>query len=713
MKTLFNLRKLIMIVLTTMFILFVSISSFSQESKVWLTIDNPNNVPVVNTSGHLASNDISFNIAIASLNITDVQRALPSSRSASLLNVYEVTCDCDLVDLYTMLSNEVNAVSKVEYGPVYKFLATPNDYDLISDHYALDLIGAEDAWNVTTGDSGIVIAISDQNYNVNHGELIGQYVYYDTTNILSTGHGTAVSIVASGASNNLLFKSSIGYNTSLGLYRMNYNEMLYASYNGAQVVNLSWTSGCAFNIYQQEAIDEAYNNGTFIIASAGNGSTCGGPENLVYPASFNNVFSVTSIGPNDNHERIIGNPNTTHQHNASVDLSAPGYDVYISPAPTWETTGSGTSYAAPFVSGTVGLMLSINPCLTNADIEYILKNTSTSINDLNPTYAGLIGEGRLNAAAAVEMAQGYNEIVLNSTNNSSCGTYGGQIDVSISGGNAPYTTEWSNGSVGLSLTDLASGSYTLTVTGAMGCSVDTTITVGTYEPTVFEGDVQHVSCNGAANGAIDITILEGTPDYDFEWDYGYVTEDITDLVAGTYRVKITDGNGCSVWGSYNVLEPQPLTATIEVLQSTVTSGDIDVTVNGGTAPYSYTWNTGDVSEDLSGVPSGYYELAVIDYNGCEVSVNETIENLANVSVNEFEQTIINVFPNPTSDYATVSWDNSEIKTIIVLNANGQLVQSNNVSLMNTYKIKLLNSGVYYIILTDGKNNTYTEKLIVR
>jgi hypothetical protein len=94
-------------------------------------------------------------------------------------------------------------------------------------------------------------------------------------------------------------------------------------------------------------------------------------------------------------------------------------------------------------------------------------------------------------------------------------------------------------------------------------------------------------------------------------------------------------------------------------------------------------------------------------------VNETIENLANVSVNEFEQTIINVFPNPTSDYATVSWDNSEIKTIIVLNANGQLVQSNTVSLMNTYKIKLLNSGVYYIILTDGKNNTYTEKLIVR
>ena len=702
-----------MIVLTTMFILFVSISSFSQDSKVWLTIDNPNNVPVINTSGHLASNDISFNIAIASLNITDVQKALPSSRSASLMNVYEVTCECDVVDLYTFLSNEVNVVSKVEYAPVYKFLATPNDYDLIPDHYALDLIGAEDAWNVTTGDSSVVIAISDQNYDVNHGELADQYVYYDSTNVLSTGHGTAVAIVAAGKSNNLLFKSSIGYNSSLGLYRMNYNEVLEASYNGSRVVNLSWTSGCAFNIYQQEAIDEVYNNGTFIIASAGNGSTCGGPENLVYPAAYNNVFSVTSIGPNDNHERTIGDPNTTHQHNATVDLSAPGYNVYISPAPTWETTGSGTSYAAPFVSGTVGLMLAINPCLTNADIEYILKSTSTSINNVNPNYIGLIGEGRLNAAAAVEIAEEYNEIVLTSTNNSSCGTYGGQIDVSIAGGNAPFTTEWSNGSVGLSLTDLASGSYTLTVTGAMGCSVDTTITVGTYEPTVFEADIQHVSCNDSANGAIDITIIEGTPDYEFDWDHGYITEDITDLVAGTYRLKITDGNGCSVWGSYNVLEPQALTATTEVLQSTVTSGDIDVTVNGGTAPYSYTWNTGDITEDLFGVPAGFYELAVSDYNGCEIFVNETIEDLSSVSVNEFEPTRVIIFPNPTSDYATVSWQNNEIETIIVLNANGQLVQSNNVSLKNTYKIEKINSGVYFIILTDGKNNTYTEKLIVR
>ena len=693
-----------------------SLLSFSQQdSKVWLTIDNANNVPVINSAGDLVSTNASFNSAISSLSITGVQRALPSSRSASLLNVYEVTCDCDVVDLYTTLSNEVSAVSKVEFAPVYQTLETPDDYHVaFATPYALDLIGAEDAWSITKGDSSVVIGISDQNYYENHEEIVGKYVYYDATNTATRTHGTAVATLAAGATNNTIGKSAIGYNSSLGLYRMNYNEVLDASYNGSKVVNLSWTSGCAFNQYVQEAIDEIYNNGTFIVASAGNGSTCGGPENLVYPAAYNNVFSVTSIGDADNHEKTIGNPNSTHQHNASVDISAPGYNVPITAAPGWYLTSSGTSYAAPFVSGTVGLMLAINPCLTNTDIEYILKNTSTFIDDLNPAYAGLIGEGRLNAFAAVEMAENFNKLLLDATSFTACLASSGQIDVSITGGNAPFSTEWSNGATGLNLTDLAAGDYTLTVTDALGCFVDTTITIDDVVPTVFEGTVEHVTCYGAANGAIDITILEGTPNYIFEWDNGMMTEDISGLTAGTYRVKITDGNGCSVWGSYNVLEPQALTATMDVVQPTSTNdGEIDLTVGGGTAPYSYTWNTGDVSEDLFGVPAGFYEVTVIDDNGCEIIVSETLQNSNTASVTDLEQTTINVFPNPTSDYATVSWDNNEINTITIVSASGQVVERADVALQNMFKTQRLNSGMYFITLTDENNNNNTEKLIVR
>ena len=143
-----------------------SLLSFSQQdSKVWLTIENSTNVPTENASGVLVSNDADFNAAISSLNITNIQKALPSSRTASLTKVYEVSCDCDVVDLYTALTNNVSVVSKVEYAPVYQTLETPDDYTLsVSNPWALDLIGAEDAWNITKGDTNVVIAISDQNY---------------------------------------------------------------------------------------------------------------------------------------------------------------------------------------------------------------------------------------------------------------------------------------------------------------------------------------------------------------------------------------------------------------------------------------------------------------------------------------------------------------------------------------------------------------------
>ena len=693
-----------------------SLLSFSQQdSKVWLTIENSNNFPTENASGALVSTDANFNAAISLLNITNIQKALPSSRTASLTKVYEVSCDCDVVDLYTILTNKVSVVSKVEYAPVYQTLETPDDYTLsVSSPWALDLIGAQNAWNITTGDANVVIAVSDQNYFENHEELVGKVVHYDHTNTASQGHGTAVATLAAGATNNTLGKSAIGYNSSLALYRMNYNEVLDASYAGAKVVNLSWTSGCSFNQYLQDVMDEVYNNGTFIIASAGNGSTCGGAENVVYPAAYDKVFAVTSIGENDNHERTAGNPNSTHQHNASVDLSAPGYDVPITAAPGWYLTGSGTSYASPIVAGTVGLMIAANPCLTNIEIEYILKNTSIFIDDLNPAYAGLIGQGRLNAAAAVEMAKDFDKLFLNATSFSACTANSGQIDIDIVGGNAPFTTVWSNGATDLNLTDLAGGDYTVTITDAAGCSKDTTITIADVTPTVFVADVQHVACNGSANGAIDITIIEGTPGYTFEWETGHTTEDLTGLTAGTYRLKITNGNGCSVWGSFNVMEAQALTATLDVVQPTAsTDGDIDLTVEGGTAPYSYTWNTGDVSEDLFGVPAGYYQVTVIDANGCDVMVDQTIQNISTASVNNPESVNINVFPNPTSDYATVTWDNNEVTKLTVVNANGQVVENVDVDLQNNYTTQNLNAGMYFINLTDNNNNTNTKKLIVR
>jgi hypothetical protein len=691
-----------------------SISFAQQESTVWLTINDAKHVPTLNASGQLIAQDVSFNEAIMSLNIKEVKKALSSSRNPSLLKVYEVTCECELEDLYATLTNNVSVVSKVEHGPNYQILATPNDYGLNTSHYSLDLIGAENAWNITTGDVNVVIAVSDQNFEVSHDELESQYIYYDATNTQSTGHGTAVSILAGGATDNNNFNSSIGYKSSLALYRMNFNEILNASYAGADVINLSWSSGCEYNTYVQDVINEAYDNGSFIVAAAGNGSTCGGPDSLVYPAAYHHVFAVTSVGQNFSHQRVLGDVNSTHQHNEKIDLSAPGYNVLISPSQGWETVGSGTSYASPMVSGTVALMKATNSCLTNEDIAHILKASSTNIDAFNPDYIGLIGEGCLNAGAALAMAQEYNQMTVSFTESLSCGTYGGSIEVEINGGHEPYTAQWSNGVNGFLVTDLASGAYSVTVGDATGCSKEATVVLGTALPTVFGAEVEYVSCNGSADGSIDLTIIQGQADFTYEWEAGMDTEDIYNLVPGTYRVAITDGNGCQVYGSFDVKQPNELEASLVTSPLTdEMNGELDLTVSGGTAPYTYLWDTGDTSEDLFDLLAGDYEVLVTDDNGCDIVLNGTIENLSSAATDFLNDMNVQIYPNPTNDFASVRWDNNEISEITIVNTNGQIIEKADVSMQNSFQTNNLNAGVYLVYLEGSNNISYTGKLIAQ
>ena len=295
-----------------------------------------------------------------------------------------------------------------EIGPHYETLFTPDDFSLaFANDYALNLINATQAWDVTHGNSSIIIAISDQNFQPYHEELTGKVHHYDTTNTQSNVHGTAVAVTAAGNTDNTIGKSAIGYNSGLALYQMNYNDIVAASNEGYRVINTSWTSGCFQSSYVQQIVDEVYANGSIIVAAAGNGATCSGPSNLVYPAACDHVISVTGIGETDNHERIPGDSLSTFQHNATVDISAPGILVPVTIGNGSYIVANGTSFAAPLVSGTIALMLSVDSCLTFEDIETILYSTAVDIDALNPSYAGKLGHGRLDAGAAVTMASTY------------------------------------------------------------------------------------------------------------------------------------------------------------------------------------------------------------------------------------------------------------------------------------------------------------------
>lgn len=539
------MKTLIILSISSLFISFNANSQKTKTSAVWLKIDDQKVLPK-KVGSKFKSTDETLNSILTKNKVNSVDYVFSNSRNPELRKVVQFTCNCIAENLYADLVNKSKSVRGVEIAPVYETLAMPNDYTTaFPNDYALNLIGAPAAWDVSTGDPSVIIGISDQNFEVTHEELVGKVLFYDATNTATKTHGTAVAINAAGNTNNGVGKSSIGYNSSLKLYRMNYNDALAASYAGARVLNLSWTSGCTFNSYAQDAIDEIWNNRTFIVASAGNGTTCGGPTNLVYPAAYNHVFAVTSIGPNDNHERTPGNASTTHQHNSSVDICAPGYDVAISAGPGWYLTNNGTSFAAPYVTGTVALMVAANPCISNEEIESALRETAVNIDALNPSYAGQLGAGRLNAGLAVERAYNLGHVEIQAAVDTlGCTRNSASIDIlnSENNPNVNYVYQWSNGETTSSIINLEDGIYTVIVTA--GCASDTATFEINTTLTQATAQLNNSSTPNTANGSINISVSGNGP-FTYLWSNGSTSEDLIGVTSGNYSVDITNANGCS------------------------------------------------------------------------------------------------------------------------------------------------------------------------
>jgi hypothetical protein len=176
----------------------MTFTAHSQEkSQIWASIPVEGMIPSVNSDGNLVSSNASFNNLISSLSITSVVKALPASKQEKLQKVYEITCNCNEQDLVAAFTKESSIAQGIALAPKYETLYTPNDYTIeFANDYALDLINANSAWDITHGSSSVVIGISDQNYYVNHDELLGKVTHYDATNTTTQTHGTAVAIIA-------------------------------------------------------------------------------------------------------------------------------------------------------------------------------------------------------------------------------------------------------------------------------------------------------------------------------------------------------------------------------------------------------------------------------------------------------------------------------------------------------------------------------------
>jgi hypothetical protein len=193
----------------------------------------------------------------------------------------------------------------------------------------------------------------------------------------------------------------------------------------------------------------------------------------------------------------------------------------------------------------------------------------------------------------------------------------------VTGGTAPYVYAWSTTATTASITGIAAGTYTVTITDSNGCT--STANDSVSEPMALMAMItvdSNVSCNSGSDAGLTVMATGGTPGYAYTWNNALTAASITGLSAGVYEVTITDTNNCMVSVTDTTTEPTALSIGLTMDASVACFGASDgaasAVVAGGTMPYVYAWSNGDITLSTMGLAAGTYSIVATDSNGCMI-----------------------------------------------------------------------------------------------
>jgi gliding motility-associated-like protein len=214
----------------------------------------------------------------------------------------------------------------------------------------------------------------------------------------------------------------------------------------------------------------------------------------------------------------------------------------------------------------------------------------------------------------------------------------GSIDITVGGGIPPYTYLWSNGETTEDISNLTVDTFTVTVTDDAGCQIDSSIILGEPDELVLQVEtVTNPACFADSDGSVTVSVVGGTQPYNFNWtgpdSYTSTDEDITGLSAGTYRLTVTDAQGCSDTVSAPLTEPEQLHIDNVDLTNIACNGENDGTIivdaSGGTSPLNYRLIPGDGIQrsrgEFDNLGPGKYVIEINDTNFCGPVESDTIE----------------------------------------------------------------------------------------
>ena len=320
------------------------------------------------------------------------------------------------------------------------------------------------------------------------------------------------------------------------------------------------------------------------------------------------VYNVTVLDTNNNSTVL------------PVTITGPSAALQVNAVVT-NTTGAGNNNGSVQAAVTGGYTpysyaWNTTPVQTGA--------TATNLNA--GTYQAVVTDGRgCTVTASGIVANPYTVVIsfANVQNVNCAGGNNGTATALPSGGIAPYTFVWNTvpAQTGATGTNLAAGTYSVTATDSLGTSTTQTVTITQPIALVASTSSTSIACAGGT-GTATVTATGGTAPYTYAWNTAPVqtTAAATGLTSGFYQATVTDAKGCTATpNGVVILAPAPLVAvftTTPATCSTTSNGQAQVSVSGGTAPYTFSWSNGQTTASISNVLSSTYAVTVTDAKGC-------------------------------------------------------------------------------------------------
>lgn len=315
---------------------------------------------------------------------------------------------------------------------------------------------------------------------------------------------------------------------------------------------------------------------------------------------------------------------------ASATVGQPA-QIVLTPSSTNAGCGSSSTGSAS-VSATGGsgsFSYHWNTGATTATINNLSGGTYTVVvTDVNSSCTA--------SASAVVNNSGSLVVTTNPTDVTCYGLSNGSASVSETGGTGNITYTWSVAGSGNTVNNLPAGTYTVTVSDAVGCTSVATQTITQPDSISISLFASPAAC-GTSNGSVNATVTGGTvgSGYLYHWNTGATTAAIGGLAGGTYTVTVTDANTCTAQKSAVVTSNSSLVANLIAGNATChgeANGTASATVTSGTSPFQYHWNTGGQTSSISGLAAGTYYVTITDSLGCQSSDSVTVDQPTAITI---------------------------------------------------------------------------------